>query len=206
MPTLVQPGRPALPDEMIAAAAGDAAAAAPAVPAGASLAKLLTSHILRDGELILLILRPSLWFIPLACIQFIAAVLLLSLCAFIAANRAQAHGRVYLELAFILIFARLMVAALQWMGRLYILTELRVIRLSGVFSVDVFDCPLRKVLRTRLVSHFREKCLGVGSIEIIPYDDAAPSGVWQTVAHPLKVHDQLVAAINRAKQSGLGGE
>ena len=28
-----------------------------------SLATLLTSHILRDGELVLLILKPSLWFI-----------------------------------------------------------------------------------------------------------------------------------------------
>ena len=97
---------------------------------------------------------------------------------------------------------RVMWAALQWMGRLYILTDLRIIRLSGVFSVDLFDCPLRKVARTRLTTTMRERLFGLGSIEISPSDSDCPAGQWQTISSPREVHEQIVATINRAKQSG----
>jgi len=46
----------------------EAAALTPA--AGAGLAALLTSHVLRDGELVLLTLKPSLLFIPLQSLRF----------------------------------------------------------------------------------------------------------------------------------------
>lgn len=93
-------------------------------------------------------------------------------------------------------------SVLQWMGRLYLLTNLRIVRLSGIFSVDIFDCPLRKVGRTRLVSAVRERLVGLGSIEIVPQDESSPTGLWQTIRHPVEVHEQIVATINRAKQGG----
>jgi hypothetical protein len=95
-------------------------------------------------------------------------------------------------------------AILQWMGRLYILTDLRVLRISGVFSVEIFDCPLRKVVRARIVSVSRERFVGVGSIEIIPSDETMPTAIWQTIAKPAEVYERLQAAINRAKQAGTG--
>jgi hypothetical protein len=90
-------------------------------------------------------------------------------------------------------------AVLQWMSRLYILTDLRIIRLSGVFTLDVFDCPLRKIARTRILYTVRERILGLGSVEIIPADENYPIGMWQTIARPVAINDQIVAAINRAK-------
>jgi hypothetical protein len=51
----------------------------------------------------------------------------------------------------------------------------------------------------------RERLLRLGSIEIIPSDDQLPIGLWQTVARPLAVNDQIVAAINRARQGRCGG-
>src|SRR5438105_587343 len=55
-----------------------AAPAAEVAPGLTSLARLLTSHILRDGELVLLILRPSLWFIAIQSALFIGVVALLA--------------------------------------------------------------------------------------------------------------------------------
>jgi hypothetical protein len=83
-----------------------------------------------------------------------------------------------------------------------VLTDLRVLRISGVFNVQIFDCPLRKVARTRLLQSTRDRLLGVGSIEIIPMDDDEPEGLWQTIAKPRLVHEQVVAQINKAKQGG----
>jgi len=91
-------------------------------------------------------------------------------------------------------------ATLQWMSRLYILTDLRVLSISGVFNVNIFDCPLRKVARTRLLRSNEERFTGVGSIEIIPQDDSLPFGQWQMISQPAAVHEQMVATINRAKQ------
>jgi hypothetical protein len=94
-------------------------------------------------------------------------------------------------------------AILQWMGRYYILTDMRIVRLAGVFSIDLFDCPLRRVARTLLESTFKERLCRIGSITIIPQDDQMPPDQWQMVAHPHQVHDQILAAITRAKQGGL---
>jgi hypothetical protein len=184
--------------------AGEAAASPAAIGAvrATSLGTLLGSHILRDGELILLILKPSLWFIVFNSLVFALV------CAATAAVLALVDHRVrdgfYLEAALFVIAGRVMWAVLQWMGRLYILTDQRVLRIAGVFSVDVFDCPLRKVVRARMVSTGREKLVGVGSIEIIPADDAIPSAIWQTIATPKEILERLRAAITRAKQSGTG--
>jgi hypothetical protein len=170
-----------------------AEAAAVAVPAQAatSLSALLANHIIRDGEVVLLVLKPSFWFLVLNTISFAAFVALLAAAA-VAMRDQRIHDHIVYETASFLVAGRLMFTILQWMGRLYILTDMRVLRITGIFAIDIFDCPLRKVIRTRLVS--------------IPKDQDKPSAIWQTIAKPAEVHEILVAAINRAKQSGTGGE
>ena len=183
--------------------ASEGAAAAP--PFSPSLAALLATHILRDGELVLLILKPSLWFVLLSSLRFIAGVLILTIAAKIFDAHLPGPNRDYLETGLTIIAARLMWATLQWMGRLYILTDLRILCVWGIFNVELFDCPLRKVARTRLVRGLAEQVLGVGSIEIIPQDESVPFGVWQTVGRARQVHEQILATISRAKQGGTCG-
>jgi len=167
-----------------------------------AMGTLLGSHILRDGELVLLILKPSLWFIVFNSVAFALATA--STAAALALIDRRMHDYFYLEAALFVITGRVMWSVLQWMGRLYILTDQRVLRITGIFSVEVFDCPLRKVVRARMVSTSREKLVGVGSIEIIPADEAIPSAIWQTIARPKEILERLRSAIARAKQSGTG--
>jgi len=182
------------------AAAGSAGASIGA--RATSLGTLLGSHVLRDGELVLLILKPSLWFIAFNSLGFALATA--STAAALALVDHRMHDNFYFESALFVITGRVMWAVLQWMGRLYILTDQRVLRITGIFGVEVFDCPLRKVVRARMVSTSREKVVGVGSIEIIPADEAVPSAIWQTIAKPKEILERLRAAITRAKQSGTG--
>jgi hypothetical protein len=172
---------------------------ATASPTAAPLAALLTRHILQDGEVILLILKPSIWFILLSMLRFAAVIAIIMIAATVFDDRIPGPARAYFEVGTILLGGRLMWAVLQWMSRLYILTDLRIIRLSGVFTLDVFDCPLRKIARTRILYTMRERILGLGSVEIIPADEKYPIGQWQTIARPVAINDQIVAAINRAK-------
>jgi hypothetical protein len=181
-----------------------AAGVATVAPGATSLAALLNRLGLRDGELILLTLKPSLWFILLSGLRFAAVVLL----AVIATQVFDDHlppvsRRTVWEAGLLIIAGRYMWALLQWTTRLYVLTDLRLMAISGVFSPDVFECPLRRVARTRLIYSARERIMGLASIEIIPLDEATPVGIWQTVAKPKLVNEQIVAAINKAKQGCL---
>ena len=186
-------------------AEGAGAATVDAPPTATSLATLLSRHILRDGELVILLLKPSAWFIVLSSLRFAAVVLLLMSAVFLFDLHEKFHvlnTLAVIEGGLFLITGRVMWAVLQWTARLYVLTDLRILSISGVFNVQIFDCPLRKVARTRLLLATRDRLLGVGSIEIIPLAEDAPEGLWQTVARPRLVHEQVVATINRSKQGG----
>ncbi|MDB5173765.1 MAG: hypothetical protein JWN51_2538 [Phycisphaerales bacterium] len=170
-------------------------AAAPAAPAVTSVATLLTRHVLRDGELVILFLKPSRWYIALNSLSTIAAVAIV-----LGALHNAPHLRGYVEAGVVVIAGRVMWSVLNWMGRLYVLTDQRVLRLSGVFNIEIFDCPIRKVARTRVFRTFRERLLGLGSIEIIPALEDRPCGIWQTVRRPDEVNEQIQQAIRRGSQ------
>jgi hypothetical protein len=189
---------------IVEASEGGVAVADGRRPVVTSLAALLTRHILRDGELVLLILKPSLWFVVLAAMRFAGVVLIVVIAAKLWLKPPGAALRVA-EIGAFLIAGRVMWAVLQWMGRLYVLTDLRILRLSGVFNVDIFDCALRKVAQARLHRSFRERLLRLGSIEICPLDEACPPGEWRTIKHPDRVLETIQDTIRRAKQGGGGG-
>jgi len=175
------------------------AGAAIVTPSSTSLAALLAGHVLRDGEAVLLILKPSFWFIVFNSARFTAMALLLVLSG--AVFREHLPNRsfhLWVEAAIFILAGRVMWAVCQWMGRLYVLTDQRILRISGVFTVDVFDCPLRKVAATRVVYSVKERLCRVGSIEIHPRVDGIQMGLWQTIARPVEVNEAIVAAMNRA--------
>src|SRR5689334_14473170 len=95
----------------------EAATAAPA-RTSPSLAALLTGHILQDGEVILLILKPSLWFVLLSCLRWIAAVGILLVAAKIYDDQLPGKNGLYLEAGIFVIAGRVMFAVMQWMSRL----------------------------------------------------------------------------------------
>lgn len=187
-------------------AEGGSAAAVPARPAIAtSLSTLLTTHIIQDGEIVLLFLKPSIWFILVSPMRFLAAVLIFVIAGVLLRDPVQTKSLIYfIDAGIFLMAGRVMWATLQWMGQVYVLTDRRILTISGIFSIDVFDCPLRKVARTRIAYTTRERVFRLGTIQIIPSDDDMPDSAWQMVARPMEVHEMLVAAINKSKQGGLG--
>jgi hypothetical protein len=182
-------------------ACAEAAGAVPTPALAGPLAALVTGHVLQDGEVILLILKPSRWYVLLTTLRWAAVIGILLALAKIYDEQLPGQNAVYVEAGVFVLAGRVMWAALQWIGRLYVLTDLRILKLSGVFTVDIFGCPLRKVARTRILYTVRERLFGLGSIEIVPSDEHYPIDQWQMVARPKEVHQQIVATINRAKQA-----
>jgi hypothetical protein len=177
---------------------GDAAA----VPSVTSVASLLERRVLRDGELILLILKPSRWYILLSsllfagCVAIIACALHLSFMS----QTSQSPSRYFIDAGLFVVSCRIMWAILNWMGRIYVLTDQRILRISGVFSIEIFDCPLRKLARARVVRPFGERLLRLGTIEFYPSDETRTGAAWQTVNRPTEVLEHIEAAVRKAKQ------
>ncbi len=175
--------------------------AAPAIPIITSVATLLTGHVLRDGECILLALKPSRWYVVLSSVRFVA-VILFGLCL-LQLNHV-ARMRYHVDAALFVISCRLMWAMLNWMGRLYVLTDQRILRLGGVFTIEIVDCLLRKTASTALVRSNSDRLFRIGSIEVYPQDETRPCVVWHSIRQPRVVRQRIDAAIRRAKQNGVG--
>lgn len=176
---------------------GGALAITPRV--GASLATLLAAHALRDGEVILLAIKPSPWFVLLSGLRFIAAVLIAAIATVLAEWRIAEHRWLLVEATAFLIFGRLTWAALQWMGRLYVLTDQRILRVKGVVQLDVFDCPLRKLARADLIHSTRERIFRLGTVVLSPAEADMPIAQWQMIARPRQVFARVVEAMHRSK-------
>ncbi len=173
--------------------------AAAARPSQSSLLALLAGHVLPESELIILLLKPSPWYIVLSSLRFTAVVAICAMAAVLYDEKVPGHVTTYVNVAVLAVVVRLMWATLQWMGRYYVLTDVRLLSLSGVFRVDVYDCPLRRIARTRVLVTLKDRLFRVGSIEIIPSADELPIGLWQTVARPHWVNDQIQSAISRTR-------
>jgi hypothetical protein len=166
----------------------------------------MTGHLIPDGEVVVLLLKPSLWFIPMTSLMTLGVAGVIGVSAIVFAGKFgfSATPTSAINGAILLAGGRLMYATLQWMGRYYILTDMRIMALSGVFTTQVFQCPLRRIARVRILRTFRDRVLGVGNIEIIPMDENVPIGMWQTVSRPRALRERLAQAIARAKSTGRG--
>jgi len=165
------------------------------------LANLFAGQVIEHGEIVQMLLKPSRWFILINAMRFIAVATLLVSAMHLADVRPFASATFSIQLYVLLTISRLMWSVVQWMGRYYILTDLRIIRMSGVFDVDVQSCALRKVSAVKLTGGVNERLLRTGTIDITPTD--AQTIGWQTIAKPAFIHERVQAAVRRA-QNGSG--
>jgi hypothetical protein len=189
---------------MAEAIPGEAGVPAPEVAAapGAPLALLLAGHLIQDGEIVQLLLKPSMLFVPLSSLWALGVAAMIGLAPRVFTMPGSTSS--YVNLAVLLAVGRLMWATLQWMGRYYILTDRRVMTLMGVFSTQVYQCPLRKVARVRVLRSLKDKALSLGTIELIPTEEEIAVGLWQTVDRPKWVRERVQQAVAKAKSGGRG--
>jgi hypothetical protein len=174
------------------------AVSAPALPS----THAASIKLLGGDEIIQFSIKPSLWMIPMVSARVAAVTLLLALAVAISSQSTWAPPQSLAVTALLLTaVARVLIASLQWASRLFVLTNRRVLRFSGIVDVKVAECALARIARTDLLLTIPQRLARVGSIRMTPSDDRLTVVTWEHVGRPAHVYQLLIRAIRNA-QSG----
>jgi hypothetical protein len=161
---------------------------------------LLPAGLIRDDEVVILLLRPSMLFVPLTSLGSLAAIAVLTLALALMAIRitwipwtdTQAYG-----LGLAAASAKLIWQALEWWCRVYVLTDRRVIRRMGVIRVSVFEAQLKHIQHTSVFMLLRERVFTLGTIGFATAGSDVFDAFWTMIRQPFAVHKTVVDAIKR---------
>ena len=174
------------------------AASAPVAAPGVLRPEVVVpAGLLDGGEIVILAVKPSLWFIPIVSLRWLAVGALLCVAAH--TELLWSFRPQLLPVAASIAIFRVGYATLQWVSRYYVLTNRRVMRIRGVLSVELFECPLSRIAGTSVVVSPPERLTRTGTIRLSTVA-GGPEGraSWRTLARPWEVHEQLRAAIDKA--------
>ena len=161
---------------------------------------MLPGDLISEDEKVVFAVKPSLW--TVVFLSFRTTVIALILAALTLWLGPVMHlGRLstyFIEACGAVILARFGFAVLQWVSRSYVLTDRRVIRIRGVFTIDIFQCALTKVQNTFLVLTLPQRILHLGNIEFTTAGTGSVEAIWRHVKHPLDIHKTLINAMNTA--------
>lgn len=162
-------------------------------------ATLLPEKLLQPGEIIVLLKKPSPWYIVLGSLGSLATIgVVLLATSVLSSNLDLGLGRSDLTLAAVcLAGVRLFWQFLEWLSRIYVLTDRRVVGVFGVLRVHVFECQLKKIQHTTAYYSIRERLFGLGTIGFTTAGTAFTETYWQMVAKPMELHQQVIQAMNR---------
>lgn len=179
-----------------AADADDAAVLDPRVVAA------LPAELIQPGEIVILLIKPSPWYIVLEPLRTLAVMVVVVGLTLIAQQHTDFFGdsRRDLVLAGVLVIGlRLFWQFLEWMSRVYVLTDRRVIRVQGVLRISVFETPLNKIQHTETYFSIRERFFALGTLGFATAGTGLVEAYWRMIAKPLEVHKVVVQTINRYK-------
>lgn len=171
-------------------------------------ATLLPADLLNGGEVILLLLKPSPLYIVLGALRpLLTIAVITAICVSLNqfslrisgdwALRLPLSSRDILLAGFGIFGIRLFWQLLEWLSRIYVLTDQRVIRVRGVLTVSVFQAPLSQLQQTDMIFTVRERLFGLGTLAFSTAGTAAREAYWVMIAKPLEVHQAVLEAIKR---------
>ena len=170
--------------------------------------QVIPERILRDGEQVILAIKPSTWFIFLNSIQtliilglmvvFVASVDAIGVSLMTEIRRGFLLG-LLLAMGF-----TLMLSCCRWSGRLYVLTDRRLLRISGVVRVNVYECELSRINSVDVVQGIGERIVGIGSLKFAIEDNPYSNPGWINITQVQNVADEVRAAVTHAKKQSDG--
>ncbi len=171
-----------------------------------SLAVAATSAVARDrledGEIVILAVRPSGWFVLLMSWPLLAGVAAVAAISLAARTWSgyEVDGQMVSLVCIAIGTLRIAVACLQWQARLYILTDRRVMRIKGVFREDCYQCQLRNIREVHLSATLPDRIVAVASLVFHRTDDKPiPDADWLCLANPHDVCQAVQEAMRHAK-------
>jgi hypothetical protein len=162
----------------------------------------LPARLLYPGELIILLIKPSPLYILLAPAGTLAIIAILTSVLFSLARNLTIpfNPRDILLLGVLATVVRLFWQFLEWLSRVYVLTDRRIIRVQGVLRVSVFEAALNKVQHTTTTFSLRERLFGLGSIGFATAGTDLIDVWWVMLSRPLDVHQTILQTIGRYRR------
>ncbi len=178
------------------------AEASPNAAGDLSSSMLLPTELLDPGEVVILMLKPSVWYILLAPLRGLVLIVLgtIGLLWLDDLMPLPISRQDILLLGVGLFGIRVFWQFLQWLSRVYVLTDQRIIRVKGVFHVHVFETALKQLQHTQLSFLVRERLWGLGTISFFTAGTDWAEAQWQMVSRPLELHQKIIQTMNRYRR------
>lgn len=175
----------------------------PELAAAEDLTAQMPEGVLNEGETVILMTRPSVWFVFLESLPVLIAASLVALGLIVAVRGfgLQIPGRLryFVPGCLVLMLIRLYLASFQWMRRIYILTSKRILRMRGILRTEIFECPLAGISQAQLSITRPQRFLHTATVLFDIQGQAPDAGAWHHVPRPGDLIDLVRDAIRRAK-------
>lgn len=160
---------------------------------------LLPGQLLHGGEGVILLVKPSPWYIVLESLRFLVGTLLVMVIALVLSDKEYLRiGKVdLLLLAIGATGVRFVWQFLEWLSRVYVLTDRRIIVVWGVLRVQIFETQLKQIQHTVTLFSVRERLFGLGTIGFATAGTGQIEAAWRMIAKPLEVHQIVIQTLNR---------
>lgn len=160
---------------------------------------LLPAELIQEDEVVILLLRPSLWYIPLASFGSLVFIALITFMLAYMSRLPWVNWSDLLAFSFGIALAaiRLLWQALEWYSRVYVLTDRRIIRRMGVLRVAVFETQLKNIQHTSIFRSMRERIFGLGSIGFATAGSDVFEAFWVMINRSFAVHRIVVKTIEK---------
>lgn len=165
-------------------------------------ATMIPAQLLQPGEIIVLLLKPHPLYILLSPLKTLTVMSLFTLLGVLIARDAGAYdlAQNIVIAGFLLISARVFWQFLEWLSRVYVMTDQRVITVAGVLRVRVIDSPLSNITHSELFFSLRERFFALGTLGFNTAGTAFTEAYWVMVAKPLEVHAKVVQTLKRYRR------
>ena len=165
------------------------------------MAKTYIQNMLGENERIILVTRQHgfVLFSSIIAEIVVALIVLVAISALTVANPVAAFG-------FLLILVPLAIMTrdiLAWTNRQYIVTNRRVIQISGIFNKDVFDSSLEKVNDVKMTQSFFGRLFDYGDVEIMTASETGDN-LFKRIGDPVKFKTAMLNAKEKLGYEGTG--
>ncbi len=154
-------------------------------------------NLLGEKETILLETRQH-WFVLLRNV-LVEGVLTIAVIALVSAILTLTEDYEWVVICYLLVIPPIISGLFdffQWFNRKYIITNLRVIQMSGVINKDVIDSSLEKVNDVKLTQSFFGRIFNFGDVEILTASELG-TNLFKTIGRPVHFKTTMLNSKSR---------
>ena len=160
------------------------------------MAKSYIESLLGDREEILLLAHQHWIVLARALLIEIITILIVIAVAFVAAIALPDYSAIIAIIGFIVLtipVATMTIDILNWSNRQFVITNRRVIQISGIFNKNVTDSSLEKVNDVKMVQTAFGRLFGYGDIEILTASELGVN-LFRRIDEPIRFKTAMLNA------------